>query len=485
MADTKTTHLKLVKQDAAAVPDYEKDHSNLDTLDDEIWARGKAFNGQTVGEDGEFHVRTVPYAENLETAFSQRSEQDFVLRTTGGEASLTTGDGWLMDMKGNSIHTGYTAQTVNPQVIPVARDPGVDSLQISINNDTFISAVSSASGTVTLTYTTNWSASLDTYGITITQGTAMNGDSIVVTYVKEVPGTITVATPATFVSTGWNLFDYTNGYARLIKYVNPSENVPFKISGDYSSLLFKYNLEDETGITITPINGGFNPFDSDAQNPDPVGTTGYLIVTGGNNTDTAIWMTREDWGSGYNWDETSGEQGAFEPYTTSVVNLATFMSTNFPYGLLKAGDAVDEINLNTNIAYSRVERLANNSTNMTTAKNSGRQYEYDENYIYLERANYVTLVLGVTGGYQADDHGIEFYTGTTVAVPTKTVYGANLKNKLERDVLTISQQTLTPTQQEQVRTNIGAFSANYIIYSSTEPTTGLEEGMIWLCPVEE
>ena len=482
MADTKTTHLDLIKQDAAAVPDYEKDHSNLDKLDTEIFARGKAFNGQAVGEDGEFHVRTVPYAENLETAFSQRSNQEFIIRTTGGEASITTGNGWLMDMKGNSIHTGHTPQDVDMNVIPIARDPGVETLEASIDDDVFISNVSAASGTITLTYTTNWSANLASYGIAITHGTAMNGDSIVVTYVKEVPGTITTATPATFVSTGWNLFDYTNGYARLIKYEFPQDNPPFKISGDYSSLLFKYNLDDETGISITPINGGFNPFDSDAQNPDPVGTTGYLIVTGGNNTDTAIWMTREDWGSGYNWDGT--QQGAFEPYTASVVNLATFMSTNFPYGLLKAGDAVDEINLNTNIAYSRVERLANNSTNMTTAKNSGRQYEYDENYIYLERANYVTLVLGIAGGFDADDHGIEFYTGTEVAVPTQTTYGENLKNKLERDVVTISQQTLTPTQQAQVRTNIGAFASNYIIYSSTEPTTGLVEGMIWLEPVK-
>ena len=49
MADTQTTHLNLIKQDGNAVPDYEKDHTNLDTLDTEIWNRGKAFNGTTVG----------------------------------------------------------------------------------------------------------------------------------------------------------------------------------------------------------------------------------------------------------------------------------------------------------------------------------------------------------------------------------------------------------------------------------------------------
>ena len=41
---------------------------------------------------------------------------------------------------------------------------------------------------------------------------------------------------------------------------------------------------------------------------------------------------------------------------------------------------------------------------------------------------------------------------------TEILYGKNLRDKLERDVLTISQQTLTEEEKAQVRTNIGAMS---------------------------
>ena len=41
---------------------------------------------------------------------------------------------------------------------------------------------------------------------------------------------------------------------------------------------------------------------------------------------------------------------------------------------------------------------------------------------------------------------------------TEILYGANLKDKLRRDVVTISEQTLTGGQKKQIRTNIGAAS---------------------------
>ena len=38
--------------------------------------------------------------------------------------------------------------------------------------------------------------------------------------------------------------------------------------------------------------------------------------------------------------------------------------------------------------------------------------------------------------YSCDDHGIEFFTGTTVPVYSEILYGQNLKDKLRRDVIT-------------------------------------------------
>ena len=85
----------------------------------------------------------------------------------------------------------------------------------------------------------------------------------------------------------------------------------------------------------------------------------------------------------------------------------------------------------------------------------------------------MTYSVSIDGDYAAYDHGLEYFTGTEQAVYAQTLYGANLKNKLERDVLTISQQTLTSSQQTQVRSNIGAAaSADLGSKSSASGVTG-------------
>ena len=431
MADTYTSHLNLIKQDPDGRPDIDKEHSNLNALDTEVWARGKAFNGTTVGEDGGFHVRSIPYAENIETSTSQGSDDTYIIRTSGGEASIEDGDAWLTLIKGSRVHTGYTAQSITMTPSWMAREEDVDYPTATINEDTFVSYVSQ-SGTTTLTYSTDWSADPANYGITIT-GTPVAGDVITVVYVKEVRGTITQSNPQTFVSTGWNLYNHVNGYARVLKY---SEEYGFKISGAYTALEFAATVSG-TRSTITPVSGYFT-----------VPSDGYVFVTGGNTTDTALWMTWSDWGSQANG-------GTFATYSEDEIDFSTFMETNFPYGLLQVGTARDEINFNIGIATSHVVRQTYNSTNLANAKASGLQYEYDENYIYIERSTPVTYTINVDGGYTASDHGMELFTGTSQGVYAQTLYGANLKNKLERDVLTISQQTLDSTQKAQVKSNLG------------------------------
>lgn len=509
MADTSTTHLGLIKQDPATLPDYVKDDSNLELLDAEIWARGKKFNGESVESDGEFHIRKIPYAENFDTSASQKSDESFIIRTTGGEASIPQeGDAWLTLIKGTRRHDGYVAQSITMTVTPMERtaDPAItatldeetfeayvgvagtytisyttewsasptlygltvsntpidgdsitmvwdgendasvtvnaaprptpESISATMDEATFVAYVGS-SGTTTLTYSTSWSADPALYGITVT-GTPIAGDVITVVYVKEVRGTIVQSNPATFVSTGWNLYNHTAGYARVIKY---STQYGFKIAGTYTSLEFSSSTTGSR-TTITPVSGYFT-----------IPSDGYVFVSGGNNTNTVIWMTWSDWGSGYNW--TGSAQGEFEAYEEHTIDISSFMSTNFPYGLMQVGSIQDEINMNIGIATSNVTRMAYNSTNLANAKASGRAYEYDENYIYIERETPVTYSITVDGDYTAFDHGMEWYTGTDQGVYSECIYGANLKNKLERDVVTISQQTLTTAQQNQICENLG------------------------------
>ena len=65
-----------------------------------------------------------------------------------------------------------------------------------------------------------------------------------------------------------------------------------------------------------------------------------------------------------------------------------------------------------------------------------------------------------------DDHGLELVSQTDIPVTVEMLYGKNLKNELERNVLTISQQSLTDAQKTQVQQNIGVDSM-YIVEVKT------------------
>lgn len=500
----RTTNLHLYKQDLSAMPQQGKDNDNWDILDTEVSSRAKTVNNTPADANGNIDLPVVPFAENLRTESSQTSSGEFAVRSTGGTAAINTGDAWLALIRGNYKHTGFTpesiAMTVNsprdPDTISATLDaetfeayvgsattvtltydgsswnasPAVygvtitgtpieddeivivwdgetdpemtvtpaprempDPITATMDLDTFVAYVST-SGTIVLSYTTAWSADPSLYGITVS-GTPMDGDSITVVYVKEVRGTITQSNPTAFKSTGWNLYDHSAGYARAVDY---SEDYGFCVEGTYTSLKYSATLTGEKSA-IVPIDGYFS-----------VPGDGYIWVEGGNNTDTAVYMTWGDWLDGVPDD--------WEAYTESTVSLASVMSTYFPYGLMKVGNYADEINLNVGLATSWVERLAYSAANLSYAKGTGRDYEYDENFIYVGKASPTTYSVVLDGSYQANDHGIEFFVSADgLAIYNNTLYGANLKNKLERDTVTLSQQTLTTQQKTQVRTNLGAF----------------------------
>lgn len=456
--------------------------------------------------DGNVYVKQVDLANNLASDKTQQSDGEFVIRASGGNASIEDGDAFVLKIMGNRVHNGYVAEQLNMTVIPIPRvapDPitavidnavfeayvetagtytltydngwsatpatygitvsgtpldgdeiGVvwdgetdpvmtvtaprtapDPITATIDRDTFVAYVSQ-SGTITLTYTTAWSADPELYGITVV-GDPVGGDQIQVVYVKEDRGTIIQADPSALKSTGWNLYNHTLGYARVCKY---SETYGFRIGGTYSAVSFSETVNG-TQETITPVDGMFT-----------VPSNGYVFVLGGNNTDTYIINAWSDWTEGY--------VGSFKAYEESVVDISDAMNTYFPYGLMRVADIRDEINLNTLTAISRIGRMAYTAENLASAIASGRAYEADTNYIYIVKATEDVNTVVVDGSYTVNDHGNEIFYGSVVACYLETLYGNNLKNKLERDVVQISQQTLTSAQQAQVRTNIGAFSQN-------------------------
>lgn len=488
---------KPSKTDRQKVSDL---NGNFDIIDTEMHRPPLTVNGLEPDENRNIYIDEVPLAANLSSDVAQFVSGEFVTRTSGGDAPVSNGAATLVTVQGNAIHTGYVPESINMTVnaVPRTAPPAItaeldeatfeayvgtagiytlsysgswsadpadygltitntpvdgDSITIdwdgetdatvtvnavprvappaitaTLNRDTFVSYVDS-SQTVTLTYTSGWSANPALYGITVSN-TPVSGDEIVVVYVKEDRGTISVATPSSFNSTGWNLYNDDTGYAIVVKY---SDTYGYMLGGSYSLVEFAPTLTgSRTTLTIT--GGNFS-----------VPSDGYVFVTGGDSS-TYIFPTWSDWTDGY--------VGDFETYTVSTIDLSEAM-LYFPNGLLAVGGVRDEINLNTNIIVNRIQRLAYTAENIAAVIASGVSYDADTNYIYAVLQTPTTRNITIDGSYNVSDHGIEFFAGTSVPVFAECIYGENLKDKLRTDVLTISAQTLSTAQKDQVATNLG------------------------------
>ena len=73
-------------------------------------------NSTEPDEYGNVLINRVNYAGDLESSFSQNSDETFLQRTTGGAASVVDGDAWLSAVMGNRIHEGYVAEELDMDV---------------------------------------------------------------------------------------------------------------------------------------------------------------------------------------------------------------------------------------------------------------------------------------------------------------------------------------------------------------------------------
>ena len=74
------------------------------------------------------------------------------------------------------------------------------------------------------------------------------------------------------------------------------------------------------------------------------------------------------------------------------------------------------------------------AANRASAEASGREYEFDENYIYIVRETETVTDISLEEEYSVNEHGLEFFDGATVPVYAEILYGVNLKDKLKRGV---------------------------------------------------
>lgn len=412
-----TIAAKIATVDAKTAADIVYDAQNSVTVAAAIAERVKtedavlSVNNNLPDANGNVTISKVAMADNLDSSKSQTASGEFLQRTTGGSASIQDGTATLVKVQGNSVHTGFTPESLDFSVTS-------DTCTAAITDmDTFREAMEN-SGTLTLTYSTSgssWSEAPTDYGITVT-GTPEDGDTIVAVWVKEVRGTITNAEITGFSATGWNLYNQTATYAKVVKY---SDEYGYAISGSYTKIEYS---QTETGMKtdITPESGIL--FDV----PDD----GYVWVTGG-GSDTAIWPTWSDWQTGY--------KGSYQAYNKTTIDLSGVMDECFHYGLCAVGTVRDEIDLSNKVARQWIEVLDYNAENLAAAESSGRPYIYDEDYIYLVKASATTTSLtnelAVTATYTANGHGMEMFEGTAIAAGGSCLYGLNLKDRLERDVV--------------------------------------------------
>lgn len=398
---------------------------------------------------------------------------------------------------------------------PRTPDPAITA---EINKSTFRSYVSQ-SGVYTLTYTNEWSENPALYGVTVTN-TPIDGDEIVITYVKEViddevdavdtvrrenPITATIDDEAfdnAVQENGTTTFEYTSSWDK-----NPASygitvtNTPvegdtisvvctkevrgtitvFKPAEFYSTNWNLYNNDlgyartlhysDQYGFYV----GG--TFDTNSvkfsTSTDPSATKTDVALTDVGDgmyyfeveEDGFVWLYNANDTDTYimmTWsDWQSGPPATFEAHTASTIDLSGIVGagTDFPYGLMAVGNVQDEINISLQTAFSRIGRTTFTAEHLAEVRATGLPYEYDEDYIYFVKETVDTYEIDIDGLYLANDHGLEVFTGTFVPGYAQMLYGYNLKDKLRTDVLTISSQALSSAQQSQARSNIGAVAS--------------------------
>ena len=95
----------------------EKLNDNFDIIDTEMHRPPLTVNEiEPDPETRDINITTVPLADNLSTDEAQINSGTFVIRASGGGASIADGSAWLSSIHGNQVKTGYVAESINMTV---------------------------------------------------------------------------------------------------------------------------------------------------------------------------------------------------------------------------------------------------------------------------------------------------------------------------------------------------------------------------------
>lgn len=553
----------------------------------------RSVNGETPDATGNVRVNEVELARNLTAPDAQASIDTFIYRTTGGSASLQSGEANLVLINGNMTITGRVAENVSisttsdivvgvndisllrtavnetsgdyalsyvrptsaeattswapalgdwsysgsttslavwgldaqgmfaPSMTTTTSGTGITAAAVVPNTFAATSAVNYRSGNYNFNFIAEYDpdtpegedpvitdsywifngarVTLSDYGVTAT-GTPAVDDMITITYVAGTvdttatisytapqQGTLHIATPTKFISTGFNQFDKNStntAQSGVVSNATISGGRIVSNSGTY--VCYCKAVGGDHGYIAESIGGYINVTGgmgwcasipavgstvvtvSDAQD-DSVTTTsadftyaldGYMLVVVNNTSDLMMWC---EWSGDVNGQEEYTAYVAPSEITIPTVGYIDSTSYTLPtatYGIPRLGTVYDTINFEASTYIKRIERLAYSASNlaMVRAMDPVPVYDYDSTNIFYVLPTPITYTFEGDGGvYQADDHGTEEFVGTTIPVVAELLYGQNLRDKLRTDVLTISQQNpaLTTNQMEQVMENLG------------------------------
>lgn len=357
----------------------------------------------------------VELTNQIFTESTQVNTGSFIFRTSAGELSIQSGDATIQYIDGNTVQTGHTDEVLN--VTGTFSD--LDTT-VTIAASTWRAYVAN-DGTYEFSYDgTDWklggaTVTLADYGLAVS-GTVTTDDTITVSYVKLVIGSLTTATPTSFVATGFNQYDATAGYAHVVG------GNQYRIDGTYTSLGFTTTV----GGTTTPVtvtDSKFTPAED-----------GYIYVTGASG-DILIALV---------WSGTMDSE-PYSAYTTSTITIPTTdaSSNNLPtatYGMPSVHGVADRLSFADKAYIQKIGHYTYSAENLATVEALGVDYWYDTSDIFYVLATPITYTLAssVSGVYTVNDYGTEEIIGTSVPMPADIVYGNSLVDKL-RNLLPIQE----------------------------------------------
>lgn len=465
----------------------------LRKLSKKVDAKVSTVNANLPDPFGNIEITRVPLADNLYSSDNTEVYGSFLIRTTGGNNDVHSGPAQIDYIRGNVEIEGRSEEhlAINASSTHVP-EPGEIYIPISASISSSVwraSRYGAESGVYMFIYDgSNWTynsltVDLTSVGITV-EGSIFASDIVTVDYTKKEQGTIYIAKPEKFTSTGLNIFNKNNttniienatiDLSGNIKAATNSwvimVHVPYANDRGYVAYSSEYAITRIGFSTVKPAIGDAVSLSGAALGAQlsvyMVPEEGWLCVS---TTDMDTLCVHPRW---------SGENDlVYAPYTETTITLPTTdrEGTNLPlatYGMPSIEGVRDELNLDLKRYIQRIGVEPYSDEKLAEIEAAGYLHDYDETYILYALPMFKSYYLdsSISGVYTAHDYGLEEFSGGSVTVYTDNLYGDNLKDKLKRDVVTISAQNLTTAQQKQVRENIGAAPA--VTYGDTDLTEG-------------